>query len=67
ECQVLDAAAGCAVVDHDLLVGGFPMAAGIESPAVRVDGTWMVGEHAWCNVVAIGGAACPDTTETGTT
>jgi hypothetical protein len=59
ECAELGAGAGCAVVTHDLLVGGFPMAAAVDSPAVRADGTWLVGAAAWCNAVAIGGASCP--------
>lgn len=59
ECAELGVPAGCAIVVHDLLVGGFPMAASISSPAVRHDGVWLVGAQAWCNVVEIGGAACP--------
>jgi hypothetical protein len=62
ECARLDAGDGCAIVTHDLLVGGFPMAAAVESPAVRRDGQWLVGAQAWCNVVAIGGASCADET-----
>jgi hypothetical protein len=67
ECQALGAAPGCAVVTYDLLVGGYPMAAAIDGPAVRGDGSWLVGAAAWCHVVEIGGAACPDATPaTGT-
>jgi hypothetical protein len=62
ECAGLGAEPGCAVVTHDVLVGGFPMAAGIESPAVRGDGGWLVGARAWCALVEIGGASCPDDT-----
>ncbi len=60
ECQSYGAGEGCAVVVHDLLVSGFPMAAGISSPAERSGSTWLVGSAAWCNVVAIGGASCAD-------
>ncbi len=60
ECESYGAGEGCAVVVHDLLVGGFPMAAAISSPAVRSGSTWLVGSAAWCNVVAIGGASCAD-------
>jgi hypothetical protein len=35
-----------------------PMAAGIDSAAVRVDGRWLVAASAWCNIVAIGGDSC---------
>lgn len=59
ECTGLGADAGCAVVLHDLLVGGFPMAMSIQSPAIQRDGKWLVGARAWCNVVEIGGASCP--------
>ena len=60
ECDALGAEPGCAVVLHDLLVDGFPMAAAIESPAVSRGGVWLVGARAWCNVVEIGGASCPE-------
>lgn len=60
ECAALSVDHGCAVVTHDLLVGGFPMAAAIESPAVMVDGRWILGARAWCGAVEIGGARCPD-------
>jgi hypothetical protein len=60
ECGQLAADPGCAIVVHDVLVGGFPMAAGIESPAVRSDGSWLVGWRAWCNIVEIGGETCPE-------
>jgi hypothetical protein len=59
ECSELAAPEGCAIVVHDLLVSGFPMAAEVESPAVRMPGGWQLGWRAWCNVVEIGGAACP--------
>ena len=58
-CASFGVSAPCAVVTHDLLVSGFPMAAAVENPAVLVDGTWLVGAAAWCNVVEIGGASCP--------
>jgi hypothetical protein len=60
ECQALEAGDDCAVVTHDVLVAGFPMAAGIESPAVRAAGGWLVGARAWCRLVEIGGETCPD-------
>ena len=58
ECREFGTEPPCAVVTHDLLVGGFPMAAAIQSPAVLSDHQWMVGSSAWCKVVAIGGASC---------
>lgn len=58
-CLEAGAEPPCALVTHDLLVAGFPMAAAIESPAVTVDGSWRVGAAAWCGVVAIGGESCP--------
>jgi len=60
ECARLGADPGCAVVTHDLLVSGFPMAAAIESPAVRGPRGWLVGWRAWCATVEIGGASCPE-------
>ncbi len=60
ECESLGADPGCAVVSHDVLVGGFPMAAGIDSPAVRSGGSWLVGSQAWCGLVEIGGETCPE-------
>jgi hypothetical protein len=63
ECEALGAGPGCAIVSHDVLVAGFPMAAGIESPAVRSGGSWLVGSRAWCNLVEIGGAVCPEEPE----
>ncbi len=60
ECGELAAAPRCAIVVHDVLIGGFPMAAGIVSPAVRSDGGWLVGWRAWCNIVEIGGETCPE-------
>jgi hypothetical protein len=59
ECSALEALPGCAVVTHDLLVGGFPMAASIDSPAVKVSGKWLVGARAWCKIVEMGGETCP--------
>ena len=63
ECDRLAAGPGCAVVVHDVLVAGFPMAAAIVSPAVRGDGSWLVGWRAWCNIVEIGGETCPPPAE----
>ena len=51
----------CARVVHDLLVGGLPAFAAHESTAVRVDGRWRVAADSWCEIVVIGGAACPST------
>ncbi len=62
ECGRFDAPSGCAIVVHDVLVGGFPMAAGIESPAISADGRWLVGSQAWCNIVEMGGAECTEPT-----
>lgn len=59
ECAAQDAGAGCAIVAHDVLVAGFPMAAGIESPAIRGGDGWLVGARAWCDLVESGGEVCP--------
>jgi hypothetical protein len=63
-CTASGVEPGCALVEHDVLVAGFPMAAGIESPATRIDGIWVVGARAWCNLVEIGGESCPAPGET---
>lgn len=59
ECSEMGVASPCAAVRYNLLVSGFPMAAGVESPAVLVDDEWLVASAAWCQVVEIGGATCP--------
>jgi hypothetical protein len=59
ECAEMGVGSPCAMVRYNLLVSGFPMAAGIESPAVLVEGEWLVASAAWCQVVEIGGATCP--------
>lgn len=58
-CTAVAASDPCAVVVHDVLVGGFPAVAAHESPAVRQGGIWKVGAKAWCDFVAIGGETCP--------
>jgi len=59
ECAALDVDAPCAIVTHDLLVGGAPALVAQESTAVQVDGHWLVAASAWCAVVALGGETCP--------
>ena len=59
ECREAGVPGPCALVIHDLLVSGLPMAVAIESPAVRLEDRWVVAATTWCAVVEIGGAACP--------
>ena len=59
DCAALGEVSPCAVVTHDLFVGGAPALVGQDSAAVRIDGRWKVAASAWCRVVAIGGAQCP--------
>jgi hypothetical protein len=59
ECEQRSAAAPCAEVVHDLLVGGLPALAGNVALAVQVDGDWLVSARTWCDIVVIGGASCP--------
>jgi hypothetical protein len=60
ECSAAKEATPCALVHHDLFVGGLPAMVDLKSHAVRVDGVWKVSASTWCAVVTIGGAACPD-------
>lgn len=59
ECAARQMTSPCALVVHDLLVGGFPALAGHESPALQIGGKWKIGSQAWCDLVRIGGATCP--------
>ncbi len=58
-CAQADVESPCAVVVHDLTVGGVPMAAAIESVAVFVGDGWLVSSDAWCSIVELGGERCP--------
>ena len=60
ECTAAGEVAPCALVGHDMFLGGLPAMVGLKSHAVRVDGVWKVSASSWCAVVAIGGATCPD-------
>lgn len=59
DCAAAGEVSPCALVGHDLFVGGLPAMVGLKSYAVRVDGTWKVSASSWCAVVTIGGASCP--------
>jgi hypothetical protein len=58
-CATAGVAAPCAEVIHDVLVGQFPAVPAKTSYAVQLDGVWKVSAKAWCDVVSIGGASCP--------
>lgn len=58
-CSAMGEEIPCAVVTHDLFVGGAPALVGQDSAAVRVGDEWKVAASAWCRVVAIGGEQCP--------
>lgn len=58
-CTTIGEVSPCAVVTHDLFVGGAPALVGQDSAAVRIGGEWKVATSAWCRVVAIGGEQCP--------
>ena len=58
-CAAMGQVSPCAVVTHDLFVGGAPALVGQDSAAVRIGGEWKVAASAWCRVVAIGGEQCP--------
>jgi hypothetical protein len=58
-CTAMGEVSPCAVVTHDLFVGGAPALVGQESAAVRLGDEWKVAASAWCRVVAIGGEQCP--------
>ena len=60
ECTAAGEVTPCALVGHDMFLGGLPAMVGLKSHAVRVDGVWKVSASSWCAVVAIGGATCPD-------
>ena len=59
DCSAAGEVAPCALVHHDLFVGGLPAMVDLKSHAVRVNGTWQVSSSSWCAVVTIGGATCP--------
>jgi hypothetical protein len=59
ECAQAGVPSPCAIVNFDLLLGGFPALAGHDGLAVKVAGAWKVSAKAWCDVVAIGGDTCP--------
>jgi hypothetical protein len=58
-CTAIGEMSPCAVVTHDLFVGGAPALVGQDSAAVRIGDEWRVAASAWCRVVAIGGEQCP--------
>jgi hypothetical protein len=58
-CTAMGEVSPCAVVTHDLFVGGAPALVGQDSAAVRIGGEWKVAASTWCRVVAIGGEQCP--------
>lgn len=59
ECAQAGVPSPCAIVNFDLLLGAFPALAGHDGAATKIAGVWKVSAKAWCDVVAIGGAACP--------
>ena len=59
DCAAAKEVAPCALVGHDLFVGGLPAMVGLKSHAVKVGGVWEVSAASWCAVVTIGGATCP--------
>jgi hypothetical protein len=59
DCTAAKEVSPCALVGHDLFVGGLPAMVGLKSHAVRVGGTWKVSASSWCAVVTIGGETCP--------
>ena len=59
DCAAAKEATPCALVLHDMFLGGLPAMVGLKSHAVKVNGTWKVSAASWCAVVAIGGATCP--------
>jgi hypothetical protein len=59
DCAARGASVPCAMVTHDLLVGGMPALIGQQSLAVFIGDEWLVASSAWCAVVAIGGEDCP--------
>ncbi len=59
DCAAAKEVTPCALVLHDMFLGGLPAMVGLKSHAVKVDGVWKVSAASWCAVVAIGGATCP--------
>ena len=59
ECAAVGEHAPCALVIHDLFVGGLPAMVDLHSYAVRLGTAWKVSASSWCAIVAIGGASCP--------
>lgn len=59
DCAAAKEITPCALVLHDMFLGGLPAMVGLKSHAVKLNGTWKVSAASWCAVVAIGGATCP--------
>ncbi len=49
----------CALVIHDMFLGGLPAFVGRTSHAVKIGDRWLVSASSWCSIVAIGGQSCP--------
>ncbi len=58
-CSAAGETAPCALVVHDLFVGGLPAMVNLSSHAVWDGRAWRVSRSSWCAIVKIGGASCP--------
>jgi hypothetical protein len=59
DCAAAGEVAPCALVHHDMFLGGLPAMVDLKSHAVRISGVWKVSASSWCAVVTLGGATCP--------
>jgi hypothetical protein len=59
DCTAAGEISPCALVVHDMFLGGLPAFVGRTSHAVKVGDRWLVSASSWCSIVAIGGQSCP--------
>jgi hypothetical protein len=59
DCASAGEVSPCALVIHDMFLGGLPAFVGRTSHAVKVGDRWLVSASSWCSIVAIGGQSCP--------
>jgi hypothetical protein len=64
DCTSAGEISPCALVVHDMFLGGLPAFVGRTSHAVKIGDRWLVSASSWCSIVAIGGQSCPSLSTT---
>jgi hypothetical protein len=59
DCTSAGEISPCALVIHDMFLGGLPAFVGRTSHAVKIGERWLVSASSWCSIVAMGGQSCP--------